>query len=117
MTRICGSVQTGYGHFKVRINKFPEIFREATGEWLYPGTLNIKVEKPVQIQEHFSVTDPFDPKQKLLLEVCRANGFWAYGIRPFNMETGEGGHGDDTIEIACSEKIPHDGRVEVEFFR
>jgi CTP-dependent riboflavin kinase len=117
MIRLRGSVERGYGHFARRIKDFAGVFEEATGEGLYPGTLNVRVEKPVEIQAHFRTADPIDQRQNLLFEVCRANGLWAYRIRPYNIDTGEGGHGDDTIEIACSREIPHDGTVEIEFFR
>jgi len=99
---------------------FREVFAEATGESLFAGTLNIKVTELVPIREHFRIEDPLAAEQDLLFEVCRANGLWAYRIRPCNRQTGEGGHGDDVIEIACSVKIPNadpGGTIDLEFFR
>lgn len=99
---------------------FPGVFREATGESLYPGTLNVKIETELRIQTHFKIRDPVDPNQDLVFEICRVNGLWAYRIRPCNIHTKGGGHGDDTIEIACSKEVPNAGpgsTVEIEFFR
>jgi len=102
------------------MTEFAAAFRAATGQDLYPGTLNVKIAAPLQIREHFRIPDPIDPNQNLLFEICRINGFWAYRIRPSNIQTGDGGHGDDTIEIACSQEVPnvrHGSVVEIEFFR
>jgi len=102
------------------MTEFAAAFREATGENLYPGTLNVKVTEPVPIREHFRIGDPIDRNQNLLFEICRVNGLWAYRIRPSNIQTGEGGHGDDTIELACSQEVPNAGHgnvVSIEFFR
>lgn len=118
--RIRGVVERGCGHFRTRITDFPEVFREATGESLYAGTLNVKIGTQVPIREHFRIQDPVEPRQNLLFEVCRVNGLWAYRIRPCNINTNEGGHGDDTIEIACSQEVPNVGTgstLEIDFFR
>jgi CTP-dependent riboflavin kinase len=90
------------------------------GRKSYEGTLNVKIEAEFRIQEHFKIKDPVDPNQDLAFEVCRVNGLWAYRIRASNIHTKEGGHGDDTIEIACSTEVPNAGPgsiVEIEFFR
>jgi CTP-dependent riboflavin kinase len=118
--RIRGTVERGCGHFRCRITDHPEAFREATGESLYAGTLNVNVGAEVPIQEHFRIKDPADPSQNLLFEVCRVNGLWAYRIQPCHILTKEGGHGDGTIEIACAKEIPQAGpgsTVEIDFFR
>lgn len=102
------------------MTEFAATFSDATGETLHPGTMNVKIDSQLPIQEHFRTPDPLDPNQNLLFEICRINGFWAYRIRPQNIHTGEGGHGDDTIEVACSRELPNirEGSfVEIEFFR
>jgi len=93
-----------------------EVFERATGERLYPGTLNVNVGQQIPIKEHFRIrgAEINEPEQDLLFEVCRINGLWAYRIRPFDA-VGGGGHGDEILEIACSKKIPNVGPgVEVE---
>ena len=119
-----GTIQSGVNHFTVRMNNHPQIFEEATGEKLFPGTLNVKIAEKVAIKEHFRIVGKTigEPDQDLLFEICRLNGKWAYRIRPYNMKTGGGGHGDDVIEIACFERLKGTGlkdgdTVEIEFFR
>jgi CTP-dependent riboflavin kinase len=122
MILLNGVVQKGAGHFKPRFEKFGEVFSKATGEKLYPGTLNVKVKALVTPIEHFRVigAEIEEPEQDLLFEVCRINGIWAYRIRPYHLATGRGGWGDDTLEIACAQYIQdmtQDSLVEVELFR
>jgi len=98
----------GMKHFSRRMTEYPKVFEKATGERLYPGTLNVNVGRRNPVREHFRIrgTEINEPEQDLLFEVCRINQIWAYRIRPFHLATGEGGHGDHIIEIACSQKIP-----------
>lgn len=112
----------GCGHFKVRMEKYPKVFKQATGEELYPGTLNIIVSKQIPIKEDFRIKgeEINEQGQDLLFEKCQINGINAYRIRPFNLKTRLGGHGDHILEITCSQEIPHDGVgsvVEITLFR
>src|SRR5688500_8592776 len=102
---------------------YPAIFEAATGQQLYPGTLNVKLVEKVTVKEHFRIVGASigEPDQDLLFEICRLNGKWAYRVRPLNLKDGSGGHGDNVIEIACSEHLKGTGlkdgdSVEVEFF-
>jgi hypothetical protein len=122
MKCIRGTVVSGLRHFQRRITQFPEVFKRATGEDLFKGTLNVRVAKQIKIREHFKIrgSEINEPEQDLLFEICRINKRWAYRIRPCNVTTGSGGHGDETLEIACSEPIPNASQgseVEVELFR
>jgi CTP-dependent riboflavin kinase len=114
-----GRVVGGMGHFRARMTKFPEVFRRATGEDLVKGTLNVDVGRNISPKEHFRIrgTGIDEPEQDLLFEVCRINGIWAYRIRPHNLNTGEGGHGDNILEIACSQIIQTERGVEISLFR
>lgn len=99
-----GRVCVGVGHFRRRMTEFPEAFQKATGEVLFKGTLNVDVSRKIPIKEHFRIrgTEIREPEQDLLFEVCRINGLWAYRIRPYHLQNGSGGHGDNIFEIACS---------------
>ncbi len=105
---VCPKAQ-GMKHFSRRMGEYPEVFERCTGERLYRGTLNVNVGKPIPVREHFRIrgTEINEPEQDLLLEVCRINQIWSYRIRPFHLVTGEGGHGDHILKIACSLKIPN----------
>jgi len=109
MITISGQVQKGVGHFRKRMTKYPEVFRRATGESLVPGTLNVKVSTKIPVKEDFRILgrDINEPEQDLLFEICYINSIRAYRIRPYNLHTGEGGHGDDVIEIASAQWIPN----------
>ena len=120
MRRFHGIVQRGSGAFIRRMTEFATLFNEATGEVLFAGTLNVRIDIELEVREHFRIADPIDASQDLLFEICRVNRLWAYRIRPFNKLTGDGGHGDNIIEISCSQEIPNadlGSRVEIEFFR
>lgn len=97
----------GVRDFHRRMTTFPSAFEAATGEKLFPGTLNVEVGEPVPPVEHFRLrgTELDEPDQDLLFEVCRVNGLWAYRIRPFNIKNGGGGHGDHILEIACTQQL------------
>ena len=122
MIKVDGTVQSGVKHFVKRIEKYASVFTAATGEELYPGTINIRVAQRIPIQEHFRIVgrEIGEPEQDLLFEVCRINGEWAYRIRPFRPLFHDGGHGDNIIEISCAKKLENidaGSKVVLEFFR
>jgi CTP-dependent riboflavin kinase len=99
---VVGKVRNGLGHFRQRMTRYPEVFRNATGEDLYPGTLNIELDRQIPIKEEFRIrgTDIGEPDQDLLFEVCRLDNIRVFRIRPFNLESGGGGREDHVLEIA-----------------
>jgi riboflavin kinase, archaea type len=124
VVKLTGVIQSGVKHSTSRMTKHPAVFEAATGQKLYPGTLNVKLAERVTVREHFRIVGAMinEPEQDLLFEICRVNGKWAYRIRPYNLKNGSGGHGDDVIEIACAEHLKASGlkdgdKVEIEFFR
>ena len=100
---VVGKVKNGLGHFRQRMTQYPEVFRKATGEDLYPGTLSVELDRQIPIREEFRIcgADIGEPDQDLLFEVCRINNIRVFRIRPFNLEKGGGGHGDHILEIAA----------------
>ena len=128
MVILKGHIVQGCGHFSERMkcSDFRAAYRRVTGEMPCLGTLNVEVHKCIPIKEHFRIRwteydDPIPgPKQDLLFEICRMNGIWGYRIRPYDLCTGAGGHGDHVLEIACSIKIPNaatGAEVQIELFR
>lgn len=117
-----GRVTRGFGHFTKRMQQYPEVFARVTGERLYRGTLNVDVGIGVPVREHFRIrgAEIGEPEQDLQFEICRVKGRWAYRIVPCHIHTGFGGHGDNTLEIACAQRIPGlkaGSVVTVELFR
>ena len=123
--KVHGFVKDGVGHFKVRMTDYANVFTEATGEVLFPGTLNVKVDRTVPFKEDFRIrgADIGEPEQDLIFEKCQINGIAAYRIRPLNLLTGKGGHGDDHLEIGCTMYLRevlglrNKSQVEITFFR
>lgn len=122
MVTLRGTVQLGVRDFEKRMTNYAHVFEKAVGEKLYPGTINVRVAMAIPIREEFRIsgTDIGEPEQDLLFEKCLINGNRAYRIRPYNLKSGGGGHGDDVLEIACSIKVPcvaPGSSVEVTLFR
>lgn len=107
MLQILGQQVDGIGDFRKRMTKYPDVFAAATGQRLFPGTLNIRVEASIPPVEHFRIRGAAigEPEQDLLFEVCRVNDIWAYRIRPWHLLTHLGGHGDHILEIAASVEL------------
>lgn len=111
-----GKVVQGLKHFRGRLNspKFREAYRKATGEDLHKGTLNVLVDRDIPIRETRRIPGKdFDHHEDFLLEECRVNGIQAFRLRPYDPRDGSGGHGDNVLEIACSQEIPYDPRDKV----
>ena len=123
MISVSGVVVQGIGAWRPRIERFPEVFHVATGQRLFPGTLNVLLDSPLPIQEEFRIlgSEIGEPEQDLLFERCRINGIEAFRLRPFQPATGVGGHGDHVLEIVCSQELrpllAKSDRVVVEFPR
>ncbi len=118
-----GITEKGTGDFTRRMTDYPEVFISAFGHELYTkGTLNIRVPHKIFIREHFRILgQSLKESEDFLIEICRANGVWAYRIRPYHPETAQGGHGDDVIELVSKEAIPdveeYGSTVKIEFMR
>ena len=110
MKIIKGKVKNGCGHMKIRFKNYPHIFKEATGVDLYPGTINVGIDHIVKVKEDFRIKGSLigepNQNQDLIFEECLINGYPAFRIRPYDIITGEGGHGDDTLEISSETFIP-----------
>ena len=85
MLRVSGRLQKGCGHFGPRMRKFAHLFQEATGERLFPGTLNVKMDRSVPFEEHFQIVElvgeEFGWQGPVRFEICRIDRLWAYRIK------------------------------------
>ena len=122
--RVKGRVTDGVGDFRVRMTRYPDVFERATGERLFPGTLNVDIGTPLRVREDFRVrgADIGEPGQDLIFERCVIAGHKAYRIRPFQLKGGGGGHGDHILEIASALELrpmlaAKGDAVEIEFPR
>lgn len=121
--QVHGIVEGGIGAWRPRMERYPEVFRRLTGAELFPGTLNVRIERPLPIHEEFRIPGAAigEPEQDMLFERCRINGIEAFRLRPFQPATGLGGHGDHILELVCTRELrpllPGSGKVVVEFPR
>ncbi|MEW5916968.1 MAG: hypothetical protein AB1762_11205 [Gemmatimonadota bacterium] len=121
---VTGRITDGIGDFRRRMTRFADVFARATGERLFPGTLNVTIGSPLTCREDFRIlgADIDEPEQDLLFERCLVAGCRAYRIRPYQLEGGGGGHGDHVLEIASAHELRplltgYEDAVEIEFFR
>ena len=123
MIRVSGVVVSGIGAWRPRIERFPEVFRAACGESLFPGTLNVQLKRPLPIQADFMIpgAEIGEPEQDMLFERCTINDMSAFRLRPYQPATGAGGHGDHILEIVSAielrPRLAGSDKVLVEFSR
>lgn len=122
MIEILGRVSSGNQHFSKRMSKHYKKFTKLLGENIHLGTINVNVGARVAIIEHFRLkgSEIDEAHQDLIFEICRINQMWAYRVRPVNLLTGTGGHGDHILEIICTNKIPdiiEGAEVKIQLFR
>ncbi len=124
LVKIRGRIKKGVGDFRSRMEKYPRVFERATGEHLYPGTLNVDIGSPLECREDFRIRgeEIGEPGQDLLFERCLVVGRKAYRIRPYRLADGGGGHGDHILEIVSAEElrpmlVGSENEVEIEFMR
>jgi CTP-dependent riboflavin kinase len=122
--KVTGRITDGVGHFRVRMTRYADVFERATGERLFPGTLNVDIGTPLKCREDFRIrgSDIAEPEQDLLFERCMIAGRHAYRIRPYQLDGGGGGHGDHVLEIASAHELRpllegFEDAVEIEFSR
>jgi CTP-dependent riboflavin kinase len=118
---VTGTIQDGQQDFTRRMTDHLHVFQKAFGCKPHAGTINVRVDPPITIQPEFSIPDPIEPRQELLIERCLINGFAGFRIRPSEiLHPKRGGHGDHIIEVSSCTKIPNIAsgvNVTLEFFR
>ena len=110
MIVISGFVIPGCGDFGKRLKRenFRAAYREATGEDFVKGSLNIQIDRIIPVKEDFRILGKdVAEAEDFQLEICLVGDIRAHRIRPYHPVTHTGGHGDDVIEICCSEEIPN----------
>ena len=122
--RVRGRIIDGKMHFQIRMTRHADAFQTATGDTLFPGTLNVDIGTAIECKPDFRIrgSDIGEPHQDLLFERCIVAGQGAYRIRPYLLATGGGGWGDHILEIACAVKLRplllgQEDEVDIEFER
>lgn len=52
-----GHIVRGCGHFQSRIANHPDVFENHTGQELFPGTLNVKIDRQIKVTEDFRIRE------------------------------------------------------------
>ena len=107
MRRFWGRVRSGMGDFAQWIERFQDVYFEATGVRLYPGTLNVELEVEYSL-----------PRSRLRMEAakiggqagvsivpCTINGKSAFVLRTDANDGGTGDHGRNVVEIASDLRL------------
>jgi CTP-dependent riboflavin kinase len=53
MFSVKGRIFTGVQDFQRRMTRHPDVFKKATGQELYPGTLNVKIDRKIKDPTRF----------------------------------------------------------------
>ena len=97
-----GEVTHGLGQASFWVEKIERAFKEKTGiEKLFPGTLNINLEKPYKLGDSETIIykEEFDATQDVFVKPCKIYNYQAYMVRASKNESGDGDHPLTTIEI------------------
>lgn len=96
-----GIIKSGLGQGEYWINKFNPIFIKKKGIELFPGTLNIEVEKPYEIKDDFQSVQgvEYGGTEEVLIKECRILGEKAFIVRPRRNNEENGDHPLNIIEI------------------
>jgi CTP-dependent riboflavin kinase len=106
--------EISWGAWAPIMTAYSDVFRDAVGEELFPGTLNVDVGVPILIKPYIWIKGETvgDLYQDLLIEKCKVNDVEAYRMRPYqyrdfpnSLGVGMGGHGDNILEILCKYKL------------
>jgi riboflavin kinase len=105
MTMLKGKVVTGVGNFSFWVEKLREHYQRKTGMRLFPGTLNVQLERPFEL-----------PRERVRLEAAEYGGTVSvnivpckiFGRRAVILRTDKADSEPQTrtvIEVACEVKL------------
>ena len=102
-----GRLVDGVKHFQARIGTYPTAFKFTLGFAPYPGTLNVDIGSPLKIREERRLLGAAigEPHQDLLFEACTVAGQQCFRVRPLDLRSGAGGHGDHIIEVVSAVRL------------
>jgi riboflavin kinase len=107
MPVLVGKVVTGMGNFSFWIDKLQEHYLRKTGMRLYPGTLNVQLEKPYSLPKNVLRLEgvEYGGTVSVNLVPCLIRGKCAFLLRTDANEEGRGHHPKTIVEIATDVRL------------
>lgn len=102
-----GRVVAGMGNFSRWMTVLEELYTRKTGMKLFPGTLNLQLERPYRLPARRLriEKEEYGGTVSVNLVACRVFGREAFLVRTDQNEAGVGHHPRTVIEIACPVKL------------
>lgn len=99
-----GNVKSGLGEGKYWIDKINPILIKRKGIKLFPGTLNIQIEKKYKIEDDYEIIEGYEYGgiEQVLLKQCEILGEKAYIVRPKRNNVENGDHPLNIIEVVAN---------------
>ena len=98
-----GKVVAGMGRAKVFVNMMKEVFYKKTNMELYPGTLNIELNKPYDLKPTYTIkAEEYGGKYDVQVQECALLEQKAYIVRSEKNTADTGDYKQDVIEIVSS---------------
>ena len=107
MTKFFGCVRSGQGDFAQWIERFRDVYFDATGVHLYPGTLNVAldVEYLVPPSARRLESERIGGRVGVWIAPCTINTVPAFVLRTDANENDVGDHGRNIVEIASEFRL------------
>lgn len=107
MAELIGKVTSGIGDCGQWIAKLHDHYRRKTGLDLFPGTLNVRLDRPYRVPRDSLRLDAheYGGRVGISLVPCRVFGRRAYILRTDANDGGDGDHPPEVIEVATDVKL------------
>ena len=105
--KLTGTVRSGMNSFSYWMERLEPYYTAKTGVRLYPGTLNVELEKPF-VLPHVPIRleqEEYGGEVSVNILPCRFCGHPAFILRTDNSAAGLGGHPLTILEIAADIRL------------
>jgi riboflavin kinase len=107
MAILRGKVVSGMGNFSYWIEKLADHYQRKTGMQLFPGTLNVELEKPYTLPKQAVRLEGWEYAGSVSVNIvpCSIFGKSGFILRTDANEEGRGHHPKTIIEVATDVKL------------
>ncbi|MDG2142527.1 MAG: DUF120 domain-containing protein [Planctomycetota bacterium] len=112
--KLKGKVTQGIGDYGQWLAKYADVYRQATGIALFPGTLNLELPAPYDVPDGCQRIESADygGAVNVNLVPCRVFGRRAFILRTDANQNGTGPHPRTVIEVATDVKLRDEYKLE-----